>query len=305
MAAVSVPVAPSFAGLFTTWTLQPVAIAVAVIAVAAYGRMVTASPRWPKRRVLTFGVGVATWMWVSCGWLQVYSQTLFWVWVTQLLVLLLLVPALLMGGQPVLLARRRGARLGRLPDTKFGSVVANPLLGPLLVPLVSAGLVFGPVAGWAVAYRAVGWLLQLIVLVIGAIVVVPLVSATTAESSFAVGATVAVGVFELLLDAVPGFALRLQTHLSTGFFAHRLSAGWAKPPLADQQLAGAILWAVAELIDLPFLLLMFRQWLRADAREAQAIDTVLDAEAIARGDDAAPADTPWWLSDPRLRDRFR
>ena len=45
-----------------------------------------------------------------------------------------------------------------------------------------------------------------------------------------------------------------------------------------------MLWCVAELIDLPFLLLVFRRWLRADARDAAQVDAVLEAErALARG----------------------
>src|SRR5205823_14085380 len=111
---------------------------------------------------------------------------------------------------------------------------------------------------------------------------------------------------ELLVDAVPGIVLRLQTSLSSSFFTHRLARDWALSPINDQQRAGAILWAVAEVLDLPFLLLIFRRWVRADAREAAEIDTVLDAERIARESGPEPArDEPWWLSDPRLRDRFR
>jgi hypothetical protein len=69
---------------------------------------------------------------------------------------------------------------------------------------------------------------------------------------------------------------------------------------------------VAELLDLPFLILVYRQWLKADERDAAEVDAVLEAERIARGEDEpapesehGPTDAPWWLSDPTMQDRLR
>jgi hypothetical protein len=64
---------------------------------------------------------------------------------------------------------------------------------------------------------------------------------------------------------------------------------------------------VAELLDLPFLILVFRQWLKADEKDAADIDAVLDAERAARGEesDDETRDAPWWLSDPTMQDRLR
>jgi putative copper resistance protein D len=106
--------------------------------------------------------------------------------------------------------------------------------------------------------------------------------------------------------------------------------------LDDQHTAGGILWAVAEVLDLPFLVLAATRWMRADAVEARRIDAELDAESASPPASALPApsspvrpdehtalpagteapakpthpDTPgmsrpWWLDDPELRDRYR
>ena len=68
-----------------------------------------------------------------------------------------------------------------------------------------------------------------------------------------------------------------------------------------------MLWCVAELLDLPFLVLVYRQWLRADANDAAVIDAVLEAERAARGDpsDDETRDAPWWLTDPAMQERLR
>jgi putative copper resistance protein D len=113
-----------------------------------------------------------------------------------------------------------------------------------------------------------------------------------------VGAALAVGVVELLLDAVPGIVLRLETHLTVPWFGVDRPA-WAPGWLADQQSAGGVLWTVAEVLDLPFLVLTVLQWIRVERVEAQRVDAELDAAG------AAGSAVPWWTADPALRDRYR
>jgi putative membrane protein len=307
---------PVIADIATRWTVQPVALAVAVIAAGWYAGSVRRLYRsgragWPLRRSITFGLGIALLVWTSCGFAQVYSRALFWVWTSQQLLLLLIVPILVMAGQPIELARRtRGDRAlpVRLVASPVGRFFANPLVGPVLIPALSFVLFFGPLPGWAIEYPVVGWILAVAIVGAGALIVLPLVSTDDTRGSMAVALALTIGVFELLLDAIPGIVLRLHTTIVTSYFDHRREHSWSPTHLHDQQLGGAILWCVAELIDLPFLLLVYLRWLRADERDAAEIDTVLEAERIARGDPAdsglGAADAPWWLSDPGMRRRL-
>ena len=125
--------------------------------------------------------------------------------------------------------------------------------------------------------------------------------------------------------------LSFQTHLTLTQFGVNRPA-WAPAALDDQHTAGGILWAMAEVLDLPFLVLAATRWMRADAVEARRIDAELDAEspaAAASPPPQRPADgtavpagiaeartapahpdaplmsRPWWLDDPELRDRYR
>jgi cytochrome c oxidase assembly factor CtaG len=325
---VSTALAPIGAGtLLGEWTLQPLAVLVTVGLGGWYLRSVRRVHRsgrtWAKRRTAVFAFGMLLFVWTTCGGPQVYASSAFWMWTSQTLALLLIIPVVVMAGQPVDLGRMvNGERSWglRLVRSRAGRALGNPLVGPALIPVLSAVLFFGPVPGWAIGSSAVGWVLQLAVGLAGAFVMLPLVSATDDRGSLAVGIAMAIGFFELLLDAVPGIVLRLQTHISSTFFDHRVAHPWSLAPLHDQQLGGGVLWCVAELLDVPFLLLVFRRWLKADAAEAARIDTVLDAERIARSgldeqpDQAAPAgdtpvtgdaDQPWWLSDRAMQDRLR
>ena len=304
---------PTVATLFTQWTLQPVALIVVAALLITYLRNVRrlAQP-WPAGRTAVFAAGLVLLVWASCGFPQVYGSSLYWVWTTQTLTLWLVVPILVMSGHPVQLARgASGARtVDRLLQSRFCRVIANPLVGPGLVPVLSAVLFFGPLAGWAIRWPPVGELLQLALLVVGALMVVPLAGLAEDATSLAVGFGLLIGCFELVLDALPGVILRLKHDLATTWFDYRLVHAWSPQPLRDQQVAGAILWCVAELIDLPFLVLVYRRWLRADARDAAEVDAVLDAERAARrtlaADEPEPLverDAPWWLTDPAMRDR--
>ena len=145
------------------------------------------------------------------------------------------------------------------------------------------------------------------------------------------GLALGVGLLELMVDAFPGIMLSFQTHLTLTQFGVNRPA-WAPTALDDQHTAGGILWAVAEVLDLPFLVLAATKWMRADAVEARRVDAELDAESphpaastapqrpadgtavpVVAGEaptapahpDAPPMTRPWWLDDPELRDRYR
>lgn len=304
---------PTPEALVSAWRWQPVCVAFVVLAALGYAlalRRLPPRPRWPWGRTVTFGVGLALFVWATCGFLGVYANALFWAWTTQLLVLLLVVPTVLMAGQPVALSGLRAAGpglLARLARSRFGRVIANPLISPAIVPLVVVLAVFGPLPAWTAASPPFDTVFELLVLLLGAAVALPVVTIDVDRSSQAVGLTLTVGLLELALVTMPGIALRVATEPGQ-FFDQRSVFSWSPDPLADQRLAGAVLWCVAAVLGLPFFAAVFWRWLRADAREAAETDVVLDAEHIAHGEDPDStmpvADPPWWLSDAELRRRF-
>ena len=312
--------------LFTHFSLDPLLLLGAVGAAFWYFRGLRrlAGQRrgnaWPRGRTVSFAAGIVLTVWTSCGGLQAYASSLFWIWTGQILALLLVAPILLMAGQPVELDRRLGGGvLSRVVASPVAAVIGNPFVGPALIPVLGAVLFFGPLPGWSVQSPAVAWIVALLATVIGCIIVLPVLDVREVRTSVVVGLAMAIGFFELLLDAIPGIVLRLETHQASTFFDHRHAHSWSPGWLHDQQLAGAVLWTVAEVLDLPFLIVLFFRWYRTDLREANNVDAVLDAEQIVRSahssdaggpGGAAAADDPdaiepWWLSDPGMRERMR
>ncbi|MEO6886700.1 MAG: cytochrome c oxidase assembly protein [Jatrophihabitantaceae bacterium] len=316
--------APTPAALLSHWTWQPLAILVAVLLCAWYQRAVRrlsrSGIRWPVRYSVLFGFGILTQLWVTCGFLQVYASSLYWAWTSQTLALLLGVPVLLLVGRPFHLAEATspGGMLQSVMGSRPIRVLTKPLVGPAVFPVVAAVLFFGPLPAWTIQAPVVGWVVQIVLLALGALLLLPLLGPEENLTSLAVAGALMFGMIEMILDAIPGIVLRLHRGLVTSYFDHLSVHPWTPGHLHDQQTAGTVLWVVAEVIDLPFLLVVFRRWLRADARDAAQIDAVLEAERSARvalaasdgpGSSAVadghhdlvvgPADAPWWLHDSR------
>ncbi len=83
---------------------------------------------------------------------------------------------------------------------------------------------------------------------------------------------------ELLLDAVPGIVLRVSNHVLDGSLVHAVGQPWFPSPLRDQHLAGDLLWFIAEVADVPVLVMLFVRWQRTDRREASSVDALSDEE---------------------------
>jgi putative membrane protein len=289
---------------------QPIAITLVLASGFWYGATLRAvraePPGWPLRRTASFYGGLLLLVAVSCGPLAEAARSAFWVWLSQALALLLIVPVPLMAGQPVELARLSSARFRRsaLFSARRWRAFTSPLLGPLFIPLASVVFFFGPVPGWSIGFPPLGWLVQLVLVGLGCIIALPLVESAATATSLAVGAALAVGLVELLLDAIPGIVMRLSTNPVTNYFHYRVTASWSPAWLRDQQIAGGVLWCVAELLDLPFLILVARRWMRADAREAVEVDAALEDQQLRRLIDGEQLDEPWFMQDPQFRDRY-
>jgi putative membrane protein len=294
----------------------------AVATGAAIGGDTSRSRQLGKAAVFTAGLLAV--LVVTSSPVDRLTRTSFSAWLSQGLALMLLLPIPLLIARPAVQPTRQRWRswADRPGPSALGRLIGSPIVGAGLVPVASVLVFFGPVPGWSIRWTPVGWLVQLALVAVGLVILTPVAGRDRRFSSMAMFAVVVIGILELVLDAIPGIVMRLSTHPVTTFFQYRVDArmSW----LHDQQLAGGILWCVAELIDLPFLLLIFGRWVQADARDAAEVDAILDSvtatgstpasstqagsvlTATADGPVQQPIqDEPWFLHDERLRDRFR
>lgn len=318
---------------FTAWRLDVVGIVLALVLLVPYvWLLITArrrGVRWPWWRVASYLVlGVGTLLYVTCGVVGVYRQTLLWMFAAQVGVLGTVTPVGLAVGDPLrLLAAARGTKdtvVHRALRSRAARVLTFPMVSFLLDLVGILAIFFTPYGDHAVRSSLIGTVLIVQLLVVGLLYVVP----TLGDDLLPGWATPPVRTFLAFLDgvadAVPGVLVMtansfLLPHFP-GFSAAAEALRGGLSHTMDQKYAGGALLAVAESIGVPMIAAVFIEWMRNDAEEARATDAELDRAAVERQrpdsafaaptpaenspDIAEPAEQPWWLSDPRLADRF-
>jgi putative membrane protein len=265
-----------------------VATVVAVILGILYGvgvwRVLRKGETWSVLLVLAFyGLGIGSFIVINFGFLGVYSPELRWAFSTRLALDLFVSPALLALGRPVTLARRAlgGNGVGRL-DKFMASrpirVAGNAVVAPLVTVAIFS-IFITPVGGiLRTSFEGRG-LITVIIPVIGLLLVLPLVEYSSHRTAFFVTVEFLLAFVELVIDAIPGIVVRI-----TGFVLDGLGAVaghhpvWFPSPLRDQQLSGDLLWFIAEIADIPVLIILFVRWSRVDRKEAKSYDDLTDEE---------------------------
>ncbi|WP_251732594.1 cytochrome c oxidase assembly protein [Frankia sp. R82] len=299
MTALSAPSHP-----WAAFHLDPVACALIGIAAVGYAggvfRLAGRGESWPVRRtVMFFGPGLLSLLWFTMGWSGAYAHSLFSAYIVQVLGLFMVTPVFLACGRPVELARalasdrsrRTGNRLARVPLLRG---VVSPVFGALLVPVTTSVIVFSGIFGASLRSHLIYHILQVTLLALGFLVAVPLIEESARVTGIAAAAALFISFLELLLDSIPGGVLTFRTHVLAPVYYLALHRSWGPAPLADQHTAGAILWGVGEVADLPFIAVLMVRWMRADEREAREADRLLD-----EAEGGATLMRPWWETDRR------
>jgi putative membrane protein len=265
-----------------------VAVVVALVLIVGYAAGIVAVRRRGETwsRWLTLGyyaLGVGAFVVVNLGFLGVYSHDLRFAFSTRTALLLFVVPALLALGKPLTLARRALTgtaleRLERFIDSRAVRILGNAMVSPL-VAVVIFSIFLTPLSGILRQSELGQVAVTVLIPALGLLLVLPLIENTGARSSFFVTVEFLLAFVELVIDAVPGIALRVSSSILDGAAALQgVHPGWFPSALRDQQLSGDLLWFIAELGDIPVLILLFIRWSRVDRTEARSYDELSDEE---------------------------
>lgn len=280
-------------GALTDWSLDPVPFVITVWVVGAYvagvGVLRRRGDRWPVGRTAAFLAGMTGFAFATLSGLAAYDTTLLSVHMVQHMVLAMVVPLALALGAPVTLALRTLPPAPRrwllaVLHSRIARVLSFPPLTLLLYVVSPWALYF---SGW---YRAslenvyVHEMMHVHLVLVGALFFWPLVGVDPVPGRVSHPARVLLVVLTLPFHAFLGVTIMGQETLLGGDWYPRLHAGpmgaWLPDPLADQHLAGGILWGSGDLIGVVFFGVLFTQWVRASMREAAREDRRLDlAEA--------------------------
>ena len=290
-AAAAVQNLPEFdaGALFSEWGLAPLPLVVTVWATGLYGLGVwTLRHRgdgWPVGRSIAWGIGMLCFYIATSSGLAAYDEVLLSAHMVQHMVLSMVVPLSLALGAPVTLALRTlppGPRRWLLAvlHSRFAKVLGFPPLAFGLYVLSPWALYF---TGWydaSLASTYVHELMHVHLVVVGAIFFWPIVGVDPLPGRVSHPFRVLLTVMTLPFHAFLGVTIMSQSTLLGGDHYPSLHDGpmgaWLPDPMADQNLAGGILWGAGDLVGLIFFVVLFVQWVRESMKEAEREDRRLD-----------------------------
>ncbi|MDP5227295.1 MULTISPECIES: cytochrome c oxidase assembly protein [Arthrobacter] len=279
---------PPLSEILLSWKLNIPALLLAAVVLVLYVRGLTVLSRgrtaWNPFRTVAFVTGLLLFLYLACGFPGVYAPQLRWAFILQLTGYVFVVPLLLGAGRPLSLARLTLGENGRRRvDAFMGGRPVRFLSHPVVAPLLGLALfasLLGPGLYTMRSSAVASVLLTLLAPLLGLLLVLPALEGEERPASSAVMVVAFIYVFiELLADAIPGIMLRLSPTVLDGVTgAVQGALPWFPGALRDQQLAGDLLWFVAEVVDLPLIILMMVRFQRADRADARRIDELSDEE---------------------------
>jgi cytochrome c oxidase assembly factor CtaG len=292
----------SWERVFTAWTLDIPAVIFVLVLGAGYLLAARRVPDWPRGRVTAFLAGLATVLLLTCSFLGVYDDTLFWVRAVQTVVLLMITPLLLALGAPLTLVLATAPFAGRLRvlgRSRLARALTFPLVITVLLIVPPFAIYLTPLYELILRNSAVDAVVRLglICCGFGYFWTRLRLDPTPREDHHLVSFSISFA--EVVVDAALGLVLWLGPLRAADYY-HALARTWGPDLRTDQIIGAGILWIGGDLAGLPFVGALFNRWMRDDERQAKRVDHELDEQ-----ERKEPSGSLWWENDPVLAERFR
>jgi putative membrane protein len=262
--------APDLAGVLSTWTWSPVADALIVLAVVGYlcaairYRRIRRT-RWPAQRGICWMIGALFAVVSINGALAIYGRNLLWVHMIVHLIMITVIPAFVVWAQPIrLLQAVGGVRAGRAILQLGHNRLARWSVTPwFTVPLYAVVLVGTHLTGFQQSVPHHIWLRDAelgLYLLSGYLLLLPIVGGELAPLRLAPLLRFAVLVLCMAPDTLVGVVLMLtRTASAPAYSADRV---WGPNALADQSIAGAVMWWGGDGLMMILMLVVTARWVR-------------------------------------------
>lgn len=248
----------TWATALSTWRVAPITLALAVLAGGWY-LWRAAGARWPVRRTAAFLGGLLVLAVTRCGGIDVYGEQVFWVHMIEHLLLIMVVPVLIILGQPLRLA-------GNAIDGVLASRVVSFLTFPLVGLFCYAAVLIGThLTGFMSMMMAHPWLRGLeIVLYLGSgyLFFLPLLGGEPLKRELSYPLRVFLLLMGMTADTVVGVLLMITAR--TRPFSDRT---WGPSPLSDLHIGGGIMWVIGDALMFGVTVLVVGQWMNDTERQ--------------------------------------
>ena len=287
---------------FTSWTLDPWALAILVLLAGGYligMRRVRPSSqhsgqRWPVSRAVWFlGFGLGPLLLATMSWIGVYQSTVFYARAAQTVLLVLVTPLFLALGRPLTLAIAAlpgagGAKLEAGIKSRVAKVALFPAVTTFALVVIPFVMYFSPWYTASFHSTAVRVLTYLVLMVPGFAFFWTLLRVDPVPKEYSYAVSLWITAAEVIGDAVLGVAVIADNSLIGGAWYQGLHRPWGSSLRTDQVIGGGVLWVLGDLVGLPFLAAQLIAMMREDDSEAATIDAELDAQTEEQ------STRPWW-----------
>lgn len=248
----------TWATALATWRVAPVTLALVVLAGGWY-LWRAAATRWPVARTSAFLGGLLVLAVTRQSAVDVYGEQVFWVHMIEHLLLIMVVPVLIILGQPLRLA---GDAIDRVLASRAVSLLTFPLVGLFCYAAVLIGT---HLTGFMSMMMAHPWLHGLeIVLYLGSgyLFFLPLLGSEPLRRELSYPLRVFLLLLGMTADTVVGVLLMITAR--TQPFSDRT---WGPSPLSDLHIGGGIMWVIGDALMFGVTVLVVGQWMNDTERQ--------------------------------------
>ena len=275
--------------LLAMWTFDPLVqvplIASAVAWVSAVRTVNAAHPanRVPVRRTVAFLAGLAAIELALQSPIEHYDTTLFSVHMIQHILLMMIAAPLIAAGAPITLLLRFSRPAFRrrwiLPvlHSRVLRILTFPVVAWVLFAAVMWGTHFSPVFNTSLEEPLVHQAEHLAYLVVALLFWWPVVGADPSPWRMAYPLRVLYVFLQMPQNTFLALAIYSSSSVLYPHYA-TLQRTWGPTALADQQLAGGLMWVIGDLTFLVAVLFVVYAWMRQEDRNAVRTDARMDAE---------------------------
>jgi cytochrome c oxidase assembly factor CtaG len=256
----------------TQWQFAPVVTCAVVLSAVLYGWGVVRVARrhparpWPLWRAGLFGAGLAVIVIATQSGIGAYDDLLFYDHMIQHVMLLMVAPPLLIGGQPLTLllhASRNPVHTWakRIIRSRVASFLTWPVFGAVGYALAVVATHLTTVASYTEQNPAWHNAEHALFLVIGYLFYLPILGTEPIRWRLSYPIRFVLLVLLMPIDTFTGVALGYGSAHSPGIPAG-LRPAWAPSPVSDLHSGGAVMWIAGDGIMFGIMMIVFLMWAR-------------------------------------------
>jgi putative copper resistance protein D len=256
----------------------------ATLYVVGVARVRGKSLTWPWLRTTSFFVGLGLLAFAYLGPFETLAHTFFWAHMGQHLMVMMLAAPFIVLSNPVALTvlateGRVRANIIRALRSRVALFLINPIFTWLLFATVLIGSHLTPVMEWVLGdHDVMAFVERPMYLIAALLFYYPLVGndmcARRPKAAYRVLSLGLMMIPETVLGAVIFLA---PVTLYPSYVVSTTAAGWE--PIYDQQLAGALMWALTMVIDSFWMMLAAVEWWRSEERKTARLERAEQREA--------------------------